>query len=389
MLHTMKLLLNLVLFFFAGAEAFTTSSGHADVRTHSVVLFGEPRSRKTDPPREQVHLSNSNKKNPSIVSNGKNIVFACLLGFLSTTTPLPSSAAGYGSLSPEQKFAAEAWRTVDSTFLDRTFNSQDWFKIRQDLLKTKYKNMDESRTAVSNMLSSLGDKYTRYLSPAKYQSMIDTATGTLAGVGVEIATDKDGHVIVSDVEPNSPAMKAGLKPNDIFLEGDGTRFDSSSTPDDVALKVRGPVGSKVGIVVQRDGQTIDFIITRDPITVTSVRSYMGNANVGVIRIKSFSATTSQTVSEKFNELKKKGAKKVVIDLRSNPGGLLPGGVDAAGLFLEANKPVVYVVSNKGVVASEQTFQDGVDLETPIFLFVDHNTVSACFVMFVSCINYLA
>lgn len=318
----------------------------------------------------------------SAIRGLKNIGVATAFGLLaSSTLPLPADAAGYGSFTAEQKFVAETWRTVDSTYLDRTFNGQDWFQIRQDLVKKKYKSFDEAQTAVSDMMSTLGDKYTRYLSPAKYQSMVDSATGTLAGVGVEIATNQEGLVKVSDVEPNSPAQKAGLLPDDLFLEGDGFKFDKTSTPDDVALKLRGPEGTKVGITVLRNGETKDFIVTREPIKVTSVRSYMGKApsgggNVGVIRIKSFSATTQELVQEKYEDLIKKGAKSIVFDLRSNPGGLLPGGVGTAGLFLEPNKPVVFVVSNKGIVDSQETFKEGIDITTPLVLLVDHNTASA-------------
>ena len=291
----------------------------------------------------------------------------------------PAHASAYASLTPEQKMTAEAWRTVDSTFLDRTFNGQDWFQLRQELVKKKYKTMDEAHDAVASMMSKLGDKYTKYLSPAKYQSLVDSATGTLAGIGVEIATNKDQLAIVSDVEPDSPAQKAGLLPKDVFLEGGGAIFDKSSTPDDVALRLRGPVGSKVGVTVLRDGtDTKDFIIQREPIKVTSVRSYIAqsNKNVGVIRIKSFSGTTSASVKEAFQELKKKGAKSILFDLRSNPGGLLPGGVETASMFLEANKPVVYVVSNKGVISAEETFENGFDTETSLTILVDHNTASA-------------
>ena len=300
---------------------------------------------------------------------------AVLITLSTAVSPLPADAAGYASLSAEQKFAAEAWRTVDQTYLDRTFNGQDWFQIRQSLVKQKYKTFEEAQNSVSEMMGKLGDKYTRYLTPAKYQSMVDSATGTLAGVGVEIATNKDGLVMVSDVEPNSPASKAGLLPNDLFVEGDGYKFDAKSTPDDVALKLRGPVGSKVGITILRNGETKDFIATREPLKITSVRSY-SKGSVGVIRIKSFSGTTAETVKDKFNELKKKGAKTVVFDLRSNPGGLLPGGTETASLFLETNRPLVFVVSNKGVVDSQETFVDGMDIETPLVIMVDHNTASA-------------
>ena len=304
----------------------------------------------------------------------------------------PANAASYESLSPEQKFVAEAWRTVDSTFLDRTFNGQDWFKTRQDLVfptkAKKYKSMEEAQQAVSDMMSSLGDKYTRYLPPAKYQSLVDSATGTLAGVGVEIATggtpDDNGGTggsrpIVGDVEPGSPAFKAGLMPNDVFVESDGTKFDSQTTPDDVALKLRGPVNSKVGVTILRNGQTKEFILTRQPIQVTSVRSYMGSNKVGVIRIKNFSATTSGLVKDALATLQKQGAKSFLFDLRGNPGGLLPGGVETASLFLESNKPVVFVVSNKGVVSAEETFEDGMYANSnsiPVTILVDHNTASA-------------
>eukprot|EP00529_Nitzschia_sp_RCC80_P025250 CAMPEP_0113507570 /NCGR_PEP_ID=MMETSP0014_2-20120614/36541_1 /TAXON_ID=2857 /ORGANISM="Nitzschia sp." /LENGTH=538 /DNA_ID=CAMNT_0000403199 /DNA_START=168 /DNA_END=1784 /DNA_ORIENTATION=+ /assembly_acc=CAM_ASM_000159 len=292
-----------------------------------------------------------------------------------TTVPV-ANAAGYESLSPEQKFVAEAWRTVDSTFLDRTFAGQDWFKIRQDLVKKKYKSMDEAQQAVADMMSLLGDKYTRYLTPAKYQSLVDSATGTLAGIGVEIATTSDGYPVVGDVEPGSPASKGGVMPKDIFVESDGTKFDAKTTPDDVALKLRGPVNSKVGLTVSRNGQEKEFILTRQPIQVTSVRSYMGSGKVGVIRIKNFSATTGGLVKDAMVALQKQGAKSFLFDLRGNPGGLLPGGVETASLFLESNKPVVFVVSNKGVVSAEETFSDGVDTATPVTILVDHNTASA-------------
>lgn len=92
---------------------------------------------------------------------------------------------------------------------------------------------------------------------------------------------------------------------------------------------------------------MDFILTRAPIKITSVRSYIGdksgvNGKVGVIRIKSFSGTTAATVKTELESLKKQGAKNFVLDLRGNPGGLLPGGVETASLFLDDSKEVVSV-----------------------------------------------
>ena len=311
---------------------------------------------------------------------GKAFVTASLCLSLVGASPSVAHSAGYGSLTDEQKVVAEAWRLVDNSFLDRTFNGQDWFELRQTYVKKKYKNMDEARTSIDEMMGTLGDKYTRYLSPSKYQSLVDSATGTLAGVGVEISANKQGQIIASDVEPNSPAQKGGILPNDEFVEVDGTRFDSRSTPDDVALKLRGPEGSKVGVVMKRDGKIEDFILERKPIKITTVSSYLsslsGAGKVGVIRIKNFSATTADTVSQQISQLKSKGANAFVIDLRGNPGGLLPGGVGTASLFLEADKPVVYVVGKTGIVDAQATLGTGVDVTSPVVVLVNSNTASA-------------
>eukprot|EP00977_Amphora_coffeiformis_P018972 scaffold6829_cov171-Amphora_coffeaeformis.AAC.2 len=325
-------------------------------------------------------LTESKDRSVSLVRTCTTAALSIGLFLSASMLPLPSLAAGYNSLSDEQKVVAEAWRLLDNSFLDRTFNGQDWFKLRQDLVKHKYKNIEEARAAIDQMASTLGDKYTRYLSPAKYQSIIDSATGTLAGVGVEIATNKEGRVFASDTEANSPARTAGIEVGDIFLEVDGQKFDEKSTPDDVAVKLRGPEGSRVGVVMERDGKVQDFILTRKPITITSVRPYVTNAagvgKVGVIRIKSFSDTTADKVAAAFNDLKKQGCKAFVFDLRGNPGGLLPGGVDTASLFLEQNKPVVYVVTKTGVADSQFALGTNIDTESPILLLVNSNTASA-------------
>eukprot|EP00546_Thalassionema_frauenfeldii_P017330 CAMPEP_0178900346 /NCGR_PEP_ID=MMETSP0786-20121207/3425_1 /TAXON_ID=186022 /ORGANISM="Thalassionema frauenfeldii, Strain CCMP 1798" /LENGTH=406 /DNA_ID=CAMNT_0020571345 /DNA_START=192 /DNA_END=1412 /DNA_ORIENTATION=- len=307
----------------------------------------------------------------------KAVSVFCLSAAISVS---PVVAADYGSMSQEQQMVAEAWRLVDSSFIDRTFNNQDWFKLRQDNVKRKFKSMEEARGSVTDMIGSLGDKYTRYLSPSKYQSLVDSATGNLCGVGVEISTNKEGKVVASDVEPNSPAEKAGIQAKDIFIEADGNMYDITSTPDDVALNLRGAEGSKVGIVMEREGKKIDFIVTREPIKITSVRSYVASVNgagkVGVVRIKSFSGTTAETVKGEIESLKKRGVKSIALDLRGNPGGLLPGGVDTASLFLDSNKPVVFVVNKNGVVDAQSTYQTGFDLATPLVIYVDSNTASA-------------
>jgi carboxyl-terminal processing protease len=371
------------------AAAAATSNGFGfyapSASIHSSKCVTGKRSR-----RQQLELYVNVNNNIDTKSRSNNLLSTLLATAITTATlfsPLPSHSADYGSFTPEQRFIAEAWRTVDNSYLDRTFNNQNWFQLRQDAINKKYKNMDEARAEVDKMLSTLGDRYTRYLSPSKYDSMVNAATGNVFGVGVELAMNNaNDRVIVGDVEMSGPAAKEGIKPNDVIIRVDGVEFtDGKATPDDVAGSIRGPAGSKVGMTVERDGKSLDFILTREPIKITSVRSYVGDKSgldgkVGVVRIKSFSGTTAETVKSALEDLKKKGAKSYVLDLRGNPGGLLPGGVDTASLFLDANKPVVFVVNKSGVVDSQATLSDGFDLTTPLTILVDHNTASAAEVM---------
>lgn len=177
----------------------------------------------------------------------------------------------------------------------------------------------------------------------------------------------------------------GVQIGDTFLEVDGTKMDDGkSTPDDVAAKLRGPVASRVGLVIERGGKNVDFILTRKPITITSVRTsssdVKGVGNVGVIRIKSFSGTTASTVSEAVDDLKKAGAQALVLDVHGNPGGLLPGGTDTASLFLDKDKPLVFVIDKKGVLDAQSVLVTGKDIEIPLVIYTDKNTASAAEVM---------
>lgn len=370
------------------AASITKTKSCSATGTTNYLLMGRTKSSRLLSPKTAPFSSSSSseeEEKETVVrrtntKTGVGTVVAAAMLSLSLVVcafSTPAQARDYGSMTEEQKAVAEAWRVVDNSFLDRSFNGKDWFQMRQTLVQKKYKNMDDARTAIDEMVSSLGDKYTRYLPPSKYQSMVDSATGTLAGVGVQLSTNSNNNnqVIALDVEPNSPASRGGIQPLDIFLEVDGFNCLSGATPDDVAAKLRGPEGSKVGIVMERDGKKLDFILTRQLIRVTSVLSYLSN-KIGVIRIKSFSGTTAELVNDAWTELKKKGATAFLIDLRGNPGGLLTGGVDAASLFLEANKPIVFTVNKNGIVDAQQTLAPGIDLDDPLVLFVDGNTASA-------------
>jgi carboxyl-terminal processing protease len=181
-------------------------------------------------------------------------------------------------------------------------------------------------------------------------------------------------------------MRGGLQPGDVFMKVDGVQFDNGrAKPNELVLVVHRPQGSRVGVVAERKGKSLDFMLMREPIKIMPMREYMGEklgvpGKVRVVRIKNFSGTTSDTMRLEIKDLKKKGASIVVLDLWGNPGGLLPSGMDTASLFLEANRVVVYVANKNGVVDAQRTLIDGVGLTLLLLLLANRNTASVAEVM---------
>ena len=143
----------------------------------------------------------------------------------------PPAAFADGTLTPNQRIVAEAWKAVDKQFYDRSFNGhEDWFKLRDEYAKRRdYASKEDAYEGVAELLAKLDDPYTRFLPPAKFDSLVNSATATVGGVGVELldgtkqgvggggagggsstARKKGGVVVVGDVQPNSPAERAGV-----------------------------------------------------------------------------------------------------------------------------------------------------------------------------------
>jgi len=290
------------------------------------------------------------------------------------------------------RLAASTWRTVDQNYYDRTFNGQDWFQLRQEAVKKDYKSDDEVYESMRTMLSKLGDKYTRFLAPSQYQSLVNTAMGELSGVGVELLATDNAQVKVVHLEEEAPAFQSGIQPGDIIIDVDGTQT-AGLGPEEVALLLRGTQGTKASIRVRRGTGTLDFTVVRRPFKLKGVTSSVLNIRgnlVGVVTVRSFASTTRDDVMhalEGFNARAER-PNALVLDLRNNGGGLLQGAVETSNLFLPPGKMVVYVVDKDGKTQAEQTLPNGVpsadtnlpDLRTPLYIIVNSNTASAAEVL---------
>lgn len=197
------------------------------------------------------------------------------------------------------------------------------------------------RKAVDGMLYELEDPYTTLLPPDKLGRLNETTSGNYAGVGIQVDV-RDGWLVVITPAPGSPAERAGIQPGDRITEIDG-RSAKGWTLEEATKVFRGAAGTKLSLRVERPGVVlpIPYTLTRLPLHLSAVRRIAMLPNgVGYIDLKAFSDSTTTEMTRSIDALESKGMKSLVLDMRSNPGGLLDQGLSVSDLFLGAGQRIV-------------------------------------------------
>jgi carboxyl-terminal processing protease len=284
------------------------------------------------------------------------------------------------ALTDEQKLVSQAWRIVNRTYLDDTFNHQNWAQMRQKALKTQLKDSSSTYEAIRNMLKTLDDPFTRFLDPRQYRSLQVNTSGELTGVGLQIALNpQTGKLEVVTPIAGSPAEKAGIQPRDRIIKIEDTPTENI-TLDQAASLMRGKIGTAVSLVIERDGaSTQEISIIRDRITLNPViaKFQKGQDNIddiGYIRLTQFNANAATELAHAIDELEEKGADGYILDLRNNPGGLLQAGIEVARLWLDSGI-VVYTVNRRGIQGSFESFGPALT-QDPLVILVNQGTASA-------------
>ena len=197
--------------------------------------------------------------------------------------------------------------------------------------------------AIKGMVDSLGDPYSTFMEPSDNKLFIEDLSGEIQGIGAELSV-KDGKLVIIAPLDDSPAQKAGLKPNDEISEIDGQ--DTTDISLDAAIqKIRGRAGTQVKLLINRADfkEPKEFNIKREVIVIKSVKWEI-KEGVGYIKISQFGEDTSRLAKQATDELKDQ--KAIILDLRNNPGGYLDSSIDVASLLME-----------RGVVVKEK-YKDG-------------------------------
>merc|ERR1711939_1002669 len=275
------------------------------------------------------------------------------LGGMAVSVAAPSlglkGASGGAITDSPKEVIDQVWQIVYRDYLDSTgtYTDERWRQLRKDLLKKSYGGDEESYEAIRGMLDSLDDPYTRFLDPKEFKEMQIDTSGELMGVGIQISLDKVTKelIVVSPIE-GTPASRAGVQPKDVIVSIDGTPTKGMTTEDAVKL-IRGPQGTEVILGLRRKGDLLSVPLTRARIEINAVKSALNTSvdgsKIGYIRLKQFNANASREMRDAIQDFEDQGATGYVLDLRSNPGGLLEASVDIARQWL-----------NEGTIVSTRT-----------------------------------
>lgn len=315
-------------------------------------------------------MSQRKKFHPALWIAG--FVLAVMVGFaahpLLAKTPQDQAAPAGDASAPD---------VTPDTYRELNLFSEVFERVRQDYVKpVTDKELVES--AVNGMLTSL-DPHSSYMNVDEFKNMQVETQGEFGGLGIEVTMENQVIKVVSPID-DTPAAKAGLKPNDLIVAIDDQPVMGLKL-NEAVQRLRGKPQSRVTLAVVRgQKKPFDVTLTRDIIRITSVKSSM-KSDVGYLRINQFNEQTTENAQEalkKFVTEQGKNLKGLVLDLRNNPGGLLDQSISVGGLFLNNGS---VVVSTKGRHAEDnETYRTDTDpivpKDLPMVVLINSGSASA-------------
>lgn len=223
--------------------------------------------------------------------------------------------------------------------------------------KVDYEKVSDS--SVQSMLWTL-DPHSAFFTREEFRKLYEEQASQFYGIGVSILQHRDG-VYVQSVVPNTPADKAGLRYGDRFLEVDGKNA-TEWTSAEVSSNVRGERGTPVKVKIERasESKPLEFTIVRGGVPLPSIRTYFMLPNgVGYVGlVGGFQETTSAELDDAIAALEKQGMKSLILDLRNNPGGLLPQAIEVVSRFIPSGQTVVSVKGRSRYATTEELRSHG-------------------------------
>lgn len=309
----------------------------------------------------------------------------CLLSLATSVSVLFGPADGVrAAYSQGQTLFLEAWRALDKAYVDKSFNGQQWFRTRERFLKNEAMGSSEQAySAIRNLIATLNDPFTRLLDPTEYELVLQqqerAAEEQRASVGVELTLNENGDVVVVSSAQDSPAENNGLSPGDVFESANGVGLKGKSLYQAANL-LQGAPSTSVNVQVRKasSGQLQTVELQRQLLSRKTVSSTLCTTSVGYIRVSRFTESSGQASRKQLQQLEQNGARAYVLDLRSNPGGSFPEGVEIARSILPSGSVVVNIADSQGIrdIYDVQGTTPVIQIDSKLVVLTDGGTASA-------------
>ena len=307
------------------------------------------------------------------------VVFALVITNVSAYFLGKNSAKGYQLDFSKNEAAKDKKQTSDAPqFFDRqTIDTLG--AVVNHIKKNYYKDIDNETLntgLIKGVVNSLDDPYSEFMTKEELKKFMESTNGKYVGVGLVVSPGKDGYITVVSPIKGSPAYKAGIKSGDRIIKVDEVEY-SAETMQDAVNKMRGEEGKVVNITVLREEQkqkkVHEFKIKRETIKLQTVDGRILEKNIGYIAISEFDKPTYDDFMKELEVLKKKGAQKLLLDLRGNPGGLLDVCTKIADVFLDKGT-IVYTKYKDG--KKDYYYSDEKKEDMPLVVLVNGGSASA-------------
>lgn len=283
----------------------------------------------------------------------------------------------FASFSPAYAQTEDEKQRLEAFFKDLEDFTRVFSDIKQ-LYVDEVTNKELFDHAIKGMVNGL-DPHSTYLEPKEQKDLLESATGKFGGLGIVIGMKDDVIQVISPID-DTPAYRAGIQAGDLIIKIGDKPVRGMMLEDGVDL-MRGAPDTSVKLTIVRNGKKPFTVnITREIITITSVKGYLLEENMGYIRISSFQNPTAELLSTTLDDLVEKNGRyldSLILDLRNNPGGILEGAVGVSNAFIDKKGLVVYT---KGRIPSSnlkfKTESGDILLGSPMVVLINEGSASA-------------
>lgn len=256
-----------------------------------------------------------------------------------------------------------------------------WEHVKKEFYGEIPEDKDVAYQALKGSLRSLDDPFTNFSDPVTTQVNSPDLDGEFEGIGAYVTANPDGLLMIQTPMPGQPAERAGIRAGDLVIKVDGEDITNLDV-DHAVLKIRGPKGTTVELTVVREGEPkpLIFKVVRERIEVPSVTDIRileqeGAPELGYLHITSFAEDTEERLHKGLEELRAKGAKALVLDLRNNPGGYLETAIDVTSEFVSEGV-VVMQEDNQGKQEKAMARPGGKATDLPLVVLINRGSASA-------------